>query len=280
MIISKCSICDSKELETTKRGLYCKFCGSNIANYLPDDNEINEYYRKFNEEFTSGGRINNREDRANTRALYYFEVLKRYFSNPKTLIDIGCSNSPFPNIASYKGLAVSAADYIKPKNLSEKIFFFTTSIDSIKWNSIIKSSFDVVTLFDVMEHCRYPKVAAENIASTVKKGGIVIITTPLSNSFGERNALGTTRWLFPPEHLNIFSKKGMDYLMFQHGFEALYFEKFDYTLIRKALRNGYGVLLGVLGLMFKFLNKKIWIESKRTSSNKVQDIGLYVYRKL
>ena len=275
----QCNICKSEDTITTKRGLYCKNCGCNFANYIPDDVEVNEYYKKFNEDFLSGGRAAHREQRAEKRALYYLSLVEKYANNNKTLLDIGCSNSPFPNLAFSRGFEVEVSDFIRPKHLNKGIPYHPTAIDSTEWSVSIDKKYNSICLFDVMEHCRYPHQAAINISNTIVDEGIVVLTTPLCDSFSERNAIGTTSWLWPPEHLNIFSKKGMELLFNQHNFELIYFEKFDYTPLRKILRNLYGLRFGIPGYLYKIISRHKWETSKLSTTNRVKDIGLYIFRK-
>lgn len=277
--LSQCNICKSKDVIPTKRGLYCKNCGCNFANYIPDDNEINEYYKKFNVDFLSGGRAENREQRAIKRALYYLNLVQKFAKEPKTLLDIGCSNSPFPNLAFSKGFVVEVSDFVRPKNLNENIPYHSVAVDSKDWSKIIGNTYNTLTLFDVIEHCRYPHQAVLNISGSISEGGTVVLTTPLCDSFSDRNSTGVTPWLAPPEHLNIFSRKGMELMFNQHDFELLYFRNFDYTPIRKLLRNLYGLRFGLTGYFYKLFSRRKWEDSKLKTTNRVQDIGLYVFRK-
>ena len=275
----QCNVCKSKDTIVTKKGLYCKNCGSNFANYIPDDNEISEYYKKNYENFLSGGRHTNKKQRAKKRALYYLNLVEKYKNNHRTLLDIGCSNSPFPNLAFSRDFVVEVCDFERPKHLSGGIPYHSIAIDSKEWFANIVKKYDILSMFDVIEHCRYPHQAVINLSNSITEDGIIVLTTPLSDSFSDRNAMGTTSWLFPPEHLNIFSKKGMELLFSQHNFELIYFEKFEYTPLRKILRNLYGLRFGLIGYFYKVISRNKWETSKLKATNRVQDIGLYIFRK-
>lgn len=278
-IITNCNICQDTALEKTARGFECKNCGSNIASYIPGDQEIDEYYKKFNEKFQSGGRINHGNKRALMRAKYYLEKINNIMKHKMDILDIGCSNSPFPNLAFDNGKNVDVVDYIKPKKLKCGIGYFQSAIDSEAWATEINKKYDIITLFDVIEHCRCPNKTVKNINETLNELGCVFITTPLCNTFGDKYAIGTTKWLYPPEHLNIFSKKGMEKLFGLHGFELIFFEKFEYTVFRKILRNTYGIICGLQGLIIKLLLPEKWASAKKNKTNMVQDIGLYVFKR-
>lgn len=272
-----CSICESQNLTKATRGLKCINCGSELTSKLPSDEEIKTFYEEYNLKFLSGGRNQNKEIRARQRALNNLNFVLKYYKPGDVLLDVGCSNSPYPNLAMENGLKIDVCDYIRPVKLNKDIGFFKVAVDANNWNQEMNSRYNVITLFDVIEHCRYPEQAILNIKSSLKKGGYVVLTTPLCNSFGDKYAIGSTPWLFNPEHLFIFSQKGMEILFNKHSFNLIHFEKYEYTKFRKFLRSAYGIFWGMIGLILKFVSKERWIVSRQTKVNKVQDIGLYVF---
>lgn len=274
-----CSICNSDNLNKSTRGLKCCNCGSEITSKLPSDEEIQSYYEEYNVKFLSGGRHTNKDVRAYKRALNNLNFVSKYITKGDQILDVGCSNSPFPNLAFEKGIKVDACDYIRPEKLNRKIGFYNVAIDVNNWSVEMKDKYNVITLFDVIEHCRFPEQALLNIKSSLKQEGYVILTTPLSDSFGDKYAIGSTGWLFNPEHLFIFSKKGMEILFNKHSFKLIHFEKFEYSYFRKVLRTTYGIIWGLLGLLLKLVASEKWLKYKSSKINKVQDIGLYVFKK-
>jgi 2-polyprenyl-3-methyl-5-hydroxy-6-metoxy-1,4-benzoquinol methylase len=81
--------------------------------------------------------------------------------------------------------------------------------------------FDVVTLWDVLEHFPEPKKEIIRAYDLLNSGGILAINTPDSGSLYAR-LLGR-RWhlLVPPEHINYFTRKSVRLLLEKQGFEVL-----------------------------------------------------------
>ena len=82
--------------------------------------------------------------------------------------------------------------------------------------------FDVVTMFDVIEHLTDPKGTLEEINTLMKKDGLLVITTPNSGSLVAK-ILGK-RWeevRRAREHTYFFSKKTLSCMLKKTNFEIL-----------------------------------------------------------
>lgn len=83
--------------------------------------------------------------------------------------------------------------------------------------------FDVVTLFDVIEHLASPGDLLKLAGGKLKPGGLLVITTPRFESF-TRKVLGP-RWHFMfPAHLWYFTKISLKVLLDDAGFELVSFQ--------------------------------------------------------
>jgi 2-polyprenyl-3-methyl-5-hydroxy-6-metoxy-1,4-benzoquinol methylase len=80
-------------------------------------------------------------------------------------------------------------------------------------------SFDYVTLDQVIEHVADPREFLAGVASVLKPGGVVILSTPNSRSANAR--LMGSKWInwHIPYHLQHFSKKSLRVLAKQNGLE-------------------------------------------------------------
>ncbi len=77
--------------------------------------------------------------------------------------------------------------------------------------------FDVVTLFDVIEHVADPAETVRMLARKLKKGGLLVMTTPRFESL-TRKILGT-RWYFMfPAHLWYFTRDALGRMLRESGF--------------------------------------------------------------
>lgn len=83
----------------------------------------------------------------------------------------------------------------------------------------IAGSFDVVAMFDVIEHMRDPIVCIERAYTLLKPGGVFVIETG-DRAWPWARFLGNF-WYFldPPQHRYYFSAKGINFLLRRAGFE-------------------------------------------------------------
>jgi 2-polyprenyl-3-methyl-5-hydroxy-6-metoxy-1,4-benzoquinol methylase len=72
------------------------------------------------------------------------------------------------------------------------------------------SYFDAVVLNQVLEHAANPVVMMQGVASILKPGGIVVISTP--NAFGWGARFFRRRWInwHTPYHLQLFSRRSLE----------------------------------------------------------------------
>jgi SAM-dependent methyltransferase len=84
------------------------------------------------------------------------------------------------------------------------------------------ASFDVVTMWDVLEHVQDPGRAVDKANEVLRTGGVLAINVPAADSWIARIMGG--RWpLLLPEHLHYFTRRSMSLLLSARGFDALAF---------------------------------------------------------
>ena len=94
-------------------------------------------------------------------------------------------------------LSQSAVDIAQKFNLPVKrMDFFSTEIQS--------SSFDIITMFEVIEHLPMPVSFLQRAEGVLKPGGLIYLTTPNYNSLDRR--VFVKHWnVFHREHLTYFA---------------------------------------------------------------------------
>lgn len=156
------------------------------------------YFRRF------FGKYDRKEFEMYVRwALGWIRFLDRYESlkkgKDKRALEIGSSAGYFSKVLKERGFNVIASDispYIikKAKKLQPDLEFRTVDVQK---GIGIKGSFDLIIAFEVLEHLEDPAKALRNIYGKLKKGGILIFSTPFP----------TKRSLADPTHINVHEEK-------------------------------------------------------------------------
>lgn len=150
------------------------------------------------------------------------KIIKQNLSGNKKkidILDIGCGDGKFlesldRNNFERFGLEINPEGIRSARKKGLKIYDTDLILADFKGQK-----FDVITLWQVVEHLEDPIVVLEKINRILKDEGIVIISTPNIASFGAR--IGKQNWfhLDSPRHLILFSKKTVDFLFSKTRFE-------------------------------------------------------------
>ncbi|MBN8657571.1 MAG: class I SAM-dependent methyltransferase [Anaerolineae bacterium] len=107
----------------------------------------------------------------------------------KKALDIGCGGGLFLSKLKAEGAEVTGVElsdtrafYAKEKHSIEVV---KRTIEDEYWKSF-HGTFDIVTLWDVIEHVNYPFETLQAAAKMLKPGGILLIDTPCRDAFYHR----------------------------------------------------------------------------------------------
>lgn len=221
------------------------------------------------------------------------EIVRKHLPTPSAkVLDIGCGGGLFLSILKEQGAEVSGIElsdsrtqYAKSKHGLE---IYKYPIENDFWQKGYANHFDVVTLWDVIEHVNYPFETLQSAAGILKQGGVLLIDTPCRDSFYHRFGEITYRLSggkFPTflnamysshlfGHKQIFSTMEMKSLFEDTGLEVIELHKFhelsfpyDFYL-KKLLRSNVLVKLILPAVkaffwLFKIRNKMLVIGKKK-----------------
>jgi len=151
------------------------------------------------------------------------EAIEKVVLKKGKMLDIGCATGFFMKAARdnkwrVEGIEISeyAASYAK-----EHFGFKVYSKDFLTL-SLPEKTYDVITLWDVIEHFNNPTAALIKIRKLLKPNGILVLSTPDVNSI-PANLTGS-KWVgykLSDEHLTYFSIKTMTNLLEKTGFSVV-----------------------------------------------------------
>ena len=120
-----------------------------------------------------------------------------------TILDVGCYRGDFlqllPERFSKYGIEPSEAAASVAEGKGIRILAGTLEEFDTKG-----TSYDVITLMDVLEHLPYPFLALSKLASLLKPGGIILLSTGNTNALPWR-LMRRDYWYYSTEHVSFFN---------------------------------------------------------------------------
>jgi 2-polyprenyl-3-methyl-5-hydroxy-6-metoxy-1,4-benzoquinol methylase len=256
--LNNCPVCDSKVFEdyltvqdyTVSQKKFkivnCKTCDFKFTNPRPDENEIGEYYKAesyISHTNTSKGLISKIYQEVRKFTLKgKLNLINRLSPNKGKLLDVGCGTGMFLNVARENGWRVNG---IEPDAGARGIAETTNQI-KIKeevLSSFQNETFEVITLWHVLEHVHKLNETVEWLKARLSKDGSVIIAVP--NHESKDAEIYQAQWAAydVPRHLYHFSQKTITALFANHGFELketlpMKFDSFYVSMLSTKYQSG------------------------------------------
>jgi len=223
--------------------LKCKGCGLVFLSPRPDEREIPRFY---GEDYYGEGSQKFRSCLEAPRLFFAWNRMRRvlkFFSRPGKVLDVGCGQGTFLQLIKGKGWEVAGTELTQESASRASRLGIPVSIGEIDENRFPPHSFDLITLWQVLEHLAEPRKTLKSLLGLLRKGGIVAISTPNIDSL--QAEVGKDRWfhLDPPRHLYLFSPRTLERIMASLGFRLLKLHHFSLE------QNPYGWLQSFLNLM-------------------------------
>ncbi|MCM8796153.1 MAG: class I SAM-dependent methyltransferase [Candidatus Omnitrophica bacterium] len=166
------------------------------------------------------------------------------FYGPR-LLDVGCGIGFFLSEAAKKGYVVYGVDFNRRFTKIAREFYgieniFEKDIDEF-FQDFKGEKFDIITIFEVLEHLSKPLAFIQQIKSVLKPRGYIVISIPNRNFIFYDNEIN-----YPPHHLTAWNIDCMQRFLERNGFEVIVWEtqKFDYQDLANALTLKFKLGLG------------------------------------
>ena len=145
----------------------------------------------------------------------------RFRKDKLKILDIGCGSGVFlDNISDDRfdkyGIEINPQGYRICKE--KRIKTYNQELKSIDFGD---STFDVITLWHVIEHIDKPYDVMATIKRILKNDGILVIATPNTSSLGFKYGQNLWFHLDAPRHLMLYNEKSLGYLVDKAGFAVV-----------------------------------------------------------
>lgn len=201
------------------------------------------------------------------RILTFEKLLKEletYRKEKGKLLDIGASTGVFLNCAAGRGWDVQG---IEPSvwctEEASKKELLKGRIVSGTYRDIEKFSdkFDVISMWDVIEHLHDPMNALETCAGKLKDGGLLALTTIDIGSLFAKISGKRWPWLMKM-HLYYFDRKTIEAYLKESGFELLAVKPYVHVISLEYLIFKMDSLFRPAGFLMRLLSKILFINAK------------------
>jgi SAM-dependent methyltransferase len=197
----------------------CRSCGFKFLNPRPKEDSIEEFYR---DDFYSAPDSPAQKIWAPLFSLIrkaFIRRLKRYKPGGR-LLDIGCGSGELLSLAFSQGYDVYG---VEPCPQAKNHFF--TDINHKISNKTLRECaftgayFDIVLLYQSLEHVHELDTTLKEISRVTKPGGFLFISVPNSDFF-EARLFGRYYYnLEVPRHLYFFNRASLNALLNKYGWE-------------------------------------------------------------
>lgn len=201
----------------------CRHCGLVYLNPRPTPEEIGAFYPPEYDPFLPAIEDEPSRFRRLDRRFRQFRQCRevmRYANRPGQMVDVGCATGTFLEGMRQRGWQVQgveltpwAASYARQRL---GLDVFTGTLEAAGFSA---SSFDLVTMWDVLEHVYNPWQTLQEIRRILKPGGWFVFSIPDVDCV-------EARWFGPywvgwdiPRHLHLFSQDVIKRMLSENGLQ-------------------------------------------------------------
>ena len=261
-----CRICASNSFKPflRKNDYYlstCQKCGllqivDDLSNIKFEDLYVEEFFKEAYDWLEKGNKGRRKEYE---KFHHRMQEIEELYPDKGNILDIGCSYGFFLDVARSRGwnpVGIEIGDYAATF-AKTKLDLEVHNVD-ITYAKLLCNYFDVVTMWNVIEHLNDPARVMRNINRILKKNGLVVFTTGDVLSYLRKLQGAKWRSFIPPIHVTYFDNKSVTELLERTGFSVL---SRSVALPRESLLKKIG-LLEILKKA-KFSDKMMIFASKK-----------------
>lgn len=248
----------------------CTSCGFHFTNPRPKEDEIGNYYKSeayVSHSSSKKGLINYLYTLVRSKTLRQKLSWVKDVSTGNELLDIGSGTGHFLRVANSRGFHAiglepdaDARAYAKAQNNVK-----TCPIEELY--GLRENTFDVVTMWHVLEHVYNLNEDIQQIKKLLKSNGYLFVAVPNMNSYDARHYKEYWAAYDVPRHLYHFQKLDIERLFLNHGFEMkkvipMKYDSFYVSMLSEKYKNGSLISALFNGLKSNVKAKKLGYSSQ------------------
>ena len=245
----KCDNCKSENIRILYSLSYmdineCKECGLRFTDQskIPKSLYTENYFKKTNKHFFEDSWADYETKIKTSKKLRRFkDTLKKLekYTNKGNLLDVGCATGVFLDIAKKKGWKPYGVEISKfASEYGRKNFNLNIQTGDLLNARFKENFFDLVTMWDVIEHVEIPSKTLIMLNKIIKKGGVLFLLTTnddslmghLAHTFYKLKIKKFAELIHPKHHNYHFTKKVLINMLNKSGFEIVYTKKSEMPL--------------------------------------------------
>jgi 2-polyprenyl-3-methyl-5-hydroxy-6-metoxy-1,4-benzoquinol methylase len=206
-----------EEYDSQEWGKYvtCRNCHLVYMNPLEKISKTNEYYRKARNAHAPTVR-----DSCLRTAQSQLHLIQEH-ARGTDLLDIGCAQGFFLFSASKAGYTAKGVE-VSQDAVAYARNEFGLDVEDKPFEELrfAEAHFDVVTLWQVLEHVPYPLMMLKEVNRILKPGGLVVVSTPNIGGIPAK-ILRRKWWDIKRLHINQFATKTLTHVLRNAGFRNI-----------------------------------------------------------
>lgn len=225
-----CKVCESDAGYERVYGQLeqCRACGFvTFRDYTPDT--LAEIYT---EDYFSGKEYPDyvgQQDALRRSMRRHLKQMARYNPRRDSLLEVGCAYGLFLDEARAEYKEVAGVDICEsPTAYAREQLNLNVRCEDFLGLDFGARRFDVVCLWDTVEHLSAPEAYLEKAARLLNPSGMIFLTTGDISSFNARLRGANWRQIHPPSHLHYFSRDTITRLLNRLGMEVVNIETASY----------------------------------------------------
>ena len=225
-----CRVCGSNEgfKHVLDQLDQCRVCGF-VTFHAFNPSELLEIY---NEDYFTGDEYPDyvgQQDALRRSMRNHLKQMWRYHPRLDSLLEVGCAYGFFLEEARAYFRKVSGVDICTtPTTYAKEQLGLNVYCDDFLTKDFNNSRFDVICMWDTIEHLLAPEAYLEKARHLLTKDGMLFLTTGDIDSFNARLRGANWRQIHPPSHLHYFSRQTITLLLDRLGFRVTGIETTSY----------------------------------------------------